>query len=116
MLLGWVSGREGRGIACPRTATVRARSADRSAAVPRCGCAARGADDAAAAAAWMADRDAAAALGIYGHPDVARWLSPVMDRVSEPAGMRLLLQQWIAQDARSVPPAGGPSNAAAMTG
>jgi len=29
-----------------------------------------------------------------------------MDRVSEPAGMRLLLQQWIAQDARSVPPAG----------
>ena len=54
---------------------------------------------------WQID-DAAAALGIYGHPDVARWLSPVMDRVSELAGMRLLLQQWIAEDARSVPPAG----------
>src|SRR5664279_6550592 len=54
---------------------------------------------------WQID-DAAAALGIYGHPDVARWLRPVMERVSEPAGMRLLLQQWIAQDARSVPPAG----------
>ena len=45
------------------------------------------------------------ALGIYGHSEVAGWLSPVMDRVPV-AGMRLLLQQWIAEDARSVPPAG----------
>jgi len=54
---------------------------------------------------WRID-DAAAALGIYGHSEVAGWLSPVMDRVPDVAGMRLLLQQWIAEDARSVPPAG----------
>ena len=54
---------------------------------------------------WRVD-DAAAAVGIYGHSEVAGWLSPVMDRVPDVAGMRLLLQQWIAEDARAVPPAG----------
>ena len=53
---------------------------------------------------WQVE-DAAAALDIYGHPEVARWLSPVMDRVSDLAGMRLLLQRWIAEDARPVRPA-----------
>jgi RimJ/RimL family protein N-acetyltransferase len=46
--------------------------------------------------------DAPAALEIYGHPDVARWLSPTMDRVCDLATMRVLLQQWIAEDARLV--------------
>jgi len=54
---------------------------------------------------WQGD-DAADAVGIYGRSEVAGWLSLVMDRVPDVAGMRLLLQQWIAEDARSVPPAG----------
>ncbi|GAB1510045.1 hypothetical protein [Actinophytocola sp. KF-1] len=31
---------------------------------------------------WQVD-DAAAALEVSGHPDVARWLSPVMDQVRD---------------------------------
>ena len=54
---------------------------------------------------WQLE-DAPAALEIYGHPDVARWLSPAMDRVADLAQMRRLLGQWIAQDAASVRPAG----------
>jgi RimJ/RimL family protein N-acetyltransferase len=48
--------------------------------------------------------DAAEALGIYGHPEVARWLSPEMDQVPDAAAMRL--QHWIAEDARTAAPAG----------
>lgn len=55
--------------------------------------------------AWRLE-DAQAALEIYGHPEVARWLSPVMDRVQDLAAMRLLLQQWIAEDVRLVAPSG----------
>jgi RimJ/RimL family protein N-acetyltransferase len=54
---------------------------------------------------WQRD-DAPAALATYGHAEVARWLSPVMSRVHDLAAMRLLLEQWIAEDARLVPPAG----------
>ena len=54
---------------------------------------------------WLVE-DAAEALGIYGHPDVARWLSPEMDHVPDLAAMRLLLQQWVAEDDRTPPPAG----------
>jgi hypothetical protein len=54
---------------------------------------------------WLVE-DAAEALGIYGHPDVARWLSPEMDQVPDLAAMRLLLQQWVAEDDRMPPPAG----------
>jgi RimJ/RimL family protein N-acetyltransferase len=54
---------------------------------------------------WRAD-DAPAALDIYGHAEVTRWLSPDLDRVPDLAAMRLLLQQWIAEDARTVAPAG----------
>ena len=54
---------------------------------------------------WRVE-DAAEALGIYGHPDVARWLSPEMDHVPDLAAMRLLLQQWVAEDARLPAPAG----------
>ncbi|OLF04220.1 GNAT family N-acetyltransferase, partial [Actinophytocola xanthii] len=50
--------------------------------------------------------DAQAALAVYGHGDVARWLSPNMDRVPNLAAMRLLLQQWIAEDAGLPAPAG----------
>jgi RimJ/RimL family protein N-acetyltransferase len=51
-------------------------------------------------------KDAPAALAVYGHADVARWLSPAMDRVLDLAAMRLLLQQWIAEVARTAPPVG----------
>lgn len=55
--------------------------------------------------AWRVD-DAPAALEIYGHPDVARKLTPAMDQVRDVATMRVLLQQWIAEDARLAEPAG----------
>jgi RimJ/RimL family protein N-acetyltransferase len=54
---------------------------------------------------WHVD-DAPAALDVYGHDEVTRWLSPDMDRVPDLAAMRLLLQQWIAEDARTAAPAG----------
>ena len=54
---------------------------------------------------WTTD-DATAALGSYGDQQVARWLVPAMDRVPDEAAMRLVLQQWIAEDARTTPPAG----------
>ncbi|MGW1680002.1 GNAT family N-acetyltransferase [Saccharopolyspora sp. NPDC002376] len=50
--------------------------------------------------------DARAALDVFGHTDVARWLSPIMEQVPDLPAMRLLLRQWIAEDARSIPPAG----------
>jgi RimJ/RimL family protein N-acetyltransferase len=53
---------------------------------------------------WRLD-DANAALGIYGDAEVARWLSPAMDRAPDEPAMRLLLQQWVAEDARMTPPA-----------
>jgi RimJ/RimL family protein N-acetyltransferase len=54
---------------------------------------------------WQAE-DAQAALEVFGHAEVARWLSPAMDRVPDLAAMRVLLQQWIAEDGRLTPPAG----------
>ncbi|MBW1597883.1 GNAT family N-acetyltransferase [Streptomyces sp. JJ38] len=54
---------------------------------------------------WTLD-DVDAALAIYGHEDVARWLSPAMDTVGDRDAMRLLLQQWIAEDFRATPPTG----------
>jgi RimJ/RimL family protein N-acetyltransferase len=50
--------------------------------------------------------DAPAAVGAYGDEQVARWLSPAMDRVQDADAMRLLLEQWIAEDARLLTPAG----------
>jgi len=50
--------------------------------------------------------DAEAALGVYGAAEVARWLSPAMDRVQDVSAMRLLLQQWEDEDSRFIPPAG----------
>ena len=54
---------------------------------------------------WQADDDAAAALGAYGDAEVARWLTPAMYRVPDEPAMRLVLQQWAAEDARMVTPA-----------
>jgi RimJ/RimL family protein N-acetyltransferase len=54
---------------------------------------------------WQVE-DAPAALAVYGHAAVARWLSPAMDRVPDLAAMRLLLQQWIAETERIAVPAG----------
>lgn len=50
--------------------------------------------------------DAEQALPVYGDGRVARWLSPAMDRVSDLAGMRLVLQQWMGENERLMPPAG----------
>jgi RimJ/RimL family protein N-acetyltransferase len=54
---------------------------------------------------WSVD-DAQTALDVYSAADVARWLVPVMDRVTDQSGMRLVLQQWVAEDSRMTPPAG----------
>jgi RimJ/RimL family protein N-acetyltransferase len=54
---------------------------------------------------WNTD-DAGPALGAYGDAEVARWLAPAMDQVRDEAAMRVVLQQWIAEDARMQPPAG----------
>jgi RimJ/RimL family protein N-acetyltransferase len=54
---------------------------------------------------WTAD-DAEAALGAYGDAEVARWLAPQMDKVGDEAAMRVVLQQWIAEDGRMLAPAG----------
>jgi RimJ/RimL family protein N-acetyltransferase len=54
---------------------------------------------------WTID-DASAALAAYGDAEVARWLVPAMDRVGDEAAMRVVLQQWIAEDARMAPPSG----------
>ncbi|HET6633394.1 MAG TPA: GNAT family N-acetyltransferase, partial [Streptomyces sp.] len=53
---------------------------------------------------WRMD-DADAALAIYGRQEVARWLSPALERVGDPGAMRLLLQQWEMEELRDTPPA-----------
>lgn len=50
--------------------------------------------------------DAAVALEAFGQAEVARWLTPAMDQVPDEAAMRLVLQQWVAEDARMLTPAG----------
>jgi RimJ/RimL family protein N-acetyltransferase len=50
--------------------------------------------------------DAHAALDVYGAPEVARWLSPAVEPVRDVSAMRLLLQQWIAEEPQLVPPSG----------
>jgi len=54
---------------------------------------------------WSVE-DAGAALGAYGDAEVARWLTPAMDRVSDLADMRVVLQRWAAEDERMITPAG----------
>jgi RimJ/RimL family protein N-acetyltransferase len=54
---------------------------------------------------WYID-DATAALASYGDDEVARWLTPAMDLVPDEAAMRLVLQQWVAENDRMLTPAG----------
>ena len=54
---------------------------------------------------WSVE-DADAALRAYGDAEVARWLAPAMDKISDVAAMRVVLQQWVAEDARMLTPAG----------
>jgi RimJ/RimL family protein N-acetyltransferase len=56
-------------------------------------------------AAWHRD-DAAAGLGIFGSPEVARWLSPAMDPVSDEAAMAAAIERWAEVDAEDEPPVG----------
>ena len=42
--------------------------------------------------------DAEAALAVYGTEEVARWLSPAMDRVSDADAMRALIERWSGED------------------
>jgi RimJ/RimL family protein N-acetyltransferase len=42
--------------------------------------------------------DAEAALAVYGVDDVARWLSPAMDRVADAAAMRTLIERWTTEE------------------
>ena len=54
---------------------------------------------------WRVE-DADVAFGAYGNAEVARWLTPAMDRVGDVAAMRLVLQRWVADDAHLLTPAG----------
>ena len=54
---------------------------------------------------WSLD-DAEAALAIYGSPEVARWLTPAMDRVGDLAAMRAVLQAWHEAQPNLPPPRG----------
>ncbi len=44
---------------------------------------------------WLTD-DAPAALDIFSTEEVTRWLAPAMDRVTDLASMRRVLEGWIA--------------------
>jgi RimJ/RimL family protein N-acetyltransferase len=50
---------------------------------------------------WSVE-DAEAALAVYGDADVARWLSPAMDRVPDVDGMAALVDGWLREE-RPVP-------------
>jgi RimJ/RimL family protein N-acetyltransferase len=52
------------------------------------------------------DDDAAAALAIYGSGDVARWLTPAMDRIADVETMRSVLGTWRQQQPELIPPQG----------
>ena len=52
------------------------------------------------------DDDAAAALAIYGSGDVARWLTPAMDRIAGVETMRSVLGTWRQQQPELIPPQG----------
>lgn len=49
--------------------------------------------------------DAEAALKIYGHDDVSRWLRE-LDRIPDTAAMRVVLQDWTAEQNDMVPGTG----------
>jgi RimJ/RimL family protein N-acetyltransferase len=55
--------------------------------------------------AWE-EQDAQAALEIYGSADVARWLAPAIEQVTDLTTMRAVLQVWIEDQPNFVAPAG----------
>jgi RimJ/RimL family protein N-acetyltransferase len=54
---------------------------------------------------WAED-DAAAALEIFGTEEVARWLTPALQRVGDLGAMRAVLQAWVEAQPNMVPPSG----------
>jgi len=50
--------------------------------------------------------DAAAALGVYGDPEVVRWLSPELSLLTDEAAMREQLREWVAEEGELLTPAG----------
>ena len=54
---------------------------------------------------WRVE-DAEAAVQIYGATEVAQWLTPAMSRVPDVAAMRSVLEAWLAEVDRLVPPLG----------
>ncbi len=54
---------------------------------------------------WAED-DAAAALEIFGTEEVARWLTPALQRVGDLGVMRAVLQAWVETQPNMVPPSG----------
>lgn len=54
---------------------------------------------------WTED-DAKAALEIYGTEDVARWLTPALERVGDLDAMRAVLQAWTEAQPNLVVPSG----------
>jgi RimJ/RimL family protein N-acetyltransferase len=54
---------------------------------------------------WRVD-DAEAAAQIFGAAEVAQWLTPAMSRVPDVAAMRSVLEAWLAEVDRLVPPLG----------
>lgn len=53
---------------------------------------------------WSID-DAEAALKIYGHDSVMRWL-PELDRIPDAAAMQLVLRSWVAEQSEMAPGTG----------
>jgi RimJ/RimL family protein N-acetyltransferase len=54
---------------------------------------------------WSVE-DAEAAARIFGTSAVAQWLTPAMSRVPDAAAMRSVLEAWLAETNRLVPPLG----------
>jgi RimJ/RimL family protein N-acetyltransferase len=54
---------------------------------------------------WTLD-DAKSALEVYGTEDVARWLTPAMQRVGDLEAMKAVLQAWTEAQPNLVPPSG----------
>jgi RimJ/RimL family protein N-acetyltransferase len=54
---------------------------------------------------WRVE-DAEAAARIFGAAEVAQWLTPAMSQVPDVAAMRSVLEAWLAEVDRLVPPLG----------
>jgi RimJ/RimL family protein N-acetyltransferase len=50
--------------------------------------------------------DVDSAFAIYGSPEIAHWLTPAMQQVSDPAVMGAILQAWTEAQPNMAPPTG----------